>query len=171
MKKYQADEHILFRFAEPEDSALILEFVRSLAEYEKLLDSVEATVEGYRKNIFDEKNAEVVIAEYDGLPAGFALFFRNFSTFAGKPGLYLEDIFVKPAYRGRGLGKLFLAFLAKLAADRGYGRFEWACLDWNEPSIKFYKSQGTRPMDEWTIYRLSGRALLKLGKKFPEPLV
>jgi GNAT superfamily N-acetyltransferase len=168
MKKYRVDEHILFRFAEPDDSALILEFVRSLAEYEKLLDSVEATAEGYRKNIFDEKSAEVVIAEYDGVPAGFVLFFRNFSTFAGKPGLYLEDLFVKPAYRGRGLGKLFLAFLARLAADRGYARFEWACLDWNEPAIEFYKSQGGRPMDEWTIYRVSGGALLELGKKFPQ---
>jgi GNAT superfamily N-acetyltransferase len=171
MKKYQVDEHILFRFAEPEDSALILEFVRSLAEYEKLLDSVEAAAEDYRKNIFDEKIAEAVIAEYDGVPAGFALFFRNFSTFTGKPGLYLEDLFVKPAYRGRGLGKLFLAFLAKLAADRGYGRVEWACLNWNEPSIEFYKSRGARPLDEWTVYRLSGRALLELGKKFPAPLV
>jgi GNAT superfamily N-acetyltransferase len=168
MKKYQVNEHILFRFAGPEDSALILEFVRSLAEYERLLDTVEATAEIYRKTIFEEKAAEALIAEYDGLPAGFALFFRNFSTFTGKPGLYLEDLFVKPAYRGRGLGKLFLAFLAKLAADRGYGRFEWACLDWNEGSIEFYKSQGARPMEEWTIYRLSGRALAELGKKFPE---
>jgi GNAT superfamily N-acetyltransferase len=166
VKKYQVNEHILLRFAEPEDSALILEFVRALAEYEGLLDSVEAGAEGLKKYIFDEKKAEVLIAEYDGVPAGFALFFHTFSTFLGRPGLYLEDIFVKPPYRGKGLGKLFLAFLARLALDRNCGRFEWACLDWNEPSIKFYKSQGARPMDEWTTYRLSGGALEELGKKF-----
>ncbi|MDR2746636.1 MAG: GNAT family N-acetyltransferase, partial [Treponema sp.] len=167
MEKYQVDEHILLRFAEPDDGALILEFVRSLAEYEKLLDSVEADGESFRKYIFDEKKAEVLIAEYDGVPAGFALFFHTFSTFAGRPGLYLEDLFVKPAYRGKGLGKLFLAFLARLALERNCGRFEWACLDWNEPSIKFYKSQGARAMDEWTTYRVSGGALAELGKKFP----
>jgi GNAT superfamily N-acetyltransferase len=168
--KYRVNEHILFRFAEPDDSALVLEFVRSLAEYERLQNSLEATEEHYRKYIFDEKAAEVIIAEYDGVPAGFALFFRNFSTFTGKPGLYLEDLFVKPAYRGRGLGKLFLAFLARLAVDRGCGRFEWTCLDWNEPSITFYKSQGARPLDEWTIYRVTGEALAELGKKFPGEL-
>jgi GNAT superfamily N-acetyltransferase len=166
VKKYRIDEHILLRFAEPEDGALILEFVRSLAEYEKLLDSVEADAEGFKKYLFDEKKAEALIAEYDGESAGFALFFHTFSTFAGRPGLYLEDLFVKPAYRGKGLGKLFLAFLARLALDRNCGRFEWACLDWNEPSKKFYKSQGARPMDEWTTYRLSGAALEELGKKF-----
>lgn len=166
MKKYQVDDHILLRFAGPEDSGLILEFVRALADYEKLLDSVEAAEEDFRKYIFDEKKAEALIAEYDGVPAGFALFFHTFSTFAGKPGLYLEDVFVKPPYRGKGLGKLFLAFLAALALERNCGRFEWACLDWNEPSIKFYKSQGARPMDEWTTYRLSGAALAELGKKF-----
>ncbi|MDR3173640.1 MAG: GNAT family N-acetyltransferase [Treponema sp.] len=167
MKKYQVNEHILLRFAEPEDSPLILEFVRSLAAYEKLLDSVEADEEGFRKYIFDEKKAEVIIAEYDGVPAGFALFFHTFSTFVGRPGLYLEDIFVKPPYRGKGLGKLFLTFLARLALERNCGRFEWACLDWNEPSIKFYKSQGARPLDEWTTYRVSGGALRELGTKFP----
>jgi GNAT superfamily N-acetyltransferase len=166
-KKYQIDEHILLRFAEPDDSALILEFVRALAEYEKLLDSVEAAADDLRKYIFDEKRAEVIIACYDGVPAGFALFFHTFSTFAGRPGLYLEDVFVKPAYRGKGLGKLFLSFLARLALERNCGRFEWACLDWNEPSIKFYKSQGARPMDEWTTYRVSGTALRELGAKFP----
>jgi GNAT superfamily N-acetyltransferase len=166
-KKYQVNEHILLRFAEPGDSALILEFVRSLAEYEKLLDSVEATEEGFRKYIFDEKRAEVIIAEYDGVPAGFALFFHTFSTFMGRPGLYLEDIFVKPSCRGKGLGKLFLSFLARLALERNCGRFEWVCLDWNEPSIRFYKGQGARPMDEWTTYRVSGDALRELGAKFP----
>jgi GNAT superfamily N-acetyltransferase len=167
MKEYRIDEHILLRFAEPGDSALILEFIRALAEYEHLLDSVTATEGHIKTYIFDEKKAEVVIVEYGGIPAGFALYFNTFSTFLGKPGLYLEDIFVKPAFRGKGLGKLLLAFLAKTAVDRGYGRFEWACLDWNEPSIKFYKSQGARPMDEWTTYRVTGEALLELGKKFP----
>ncbi|MDR0730283.1 MAG: GNAT family N-acetyltransferase [Treponema sp.] len=167
MEKYRVDEHILFRFAEPKDVPLILEFVRSLAEYEHLLDSVEATEENLGKYLFEEKKAEVIIAEYDGDNAGFALFFCNFSTFVGKPGIYLEDLFVKPACRGKGLGKLFLSLLAKIAVERGYGRFEWACLDWNEPSIKFYKSQGARPMDEWTIYRVDGKALAELGGKFP----
>jgi GNAT superfamily N-acetyltransferase len=166
-KKYRVNEHILFRFAEPEDTPLILEFVRSLAEYERLSGSVTATEEAFRKYIFDEKKAEVIIAEYDGESAGFALFFHNFSTFAGKPGIYLEDLFVKPACRGRGLGRLFLALLAKIAVDRGCGRFEWACLDWNEPSIAFYKGRGARPMDEWTIYRVDGKALAELGKGFP----
>ncbi|MDR3147661.1 MAG: GNAT family N-acetyltransferase [Treponema sp.] len=167
MKSYQVNEHIRFRFAEPQDAPLILEFVRSLAEYERLLDSVEATEETLRTYIFEEKKAEVIIAEYDGEHAGFALFFNNFSTFVGRPGLYLEDLFVKPAYRGKGIGKLLLTLLAKIAVERGYGRFEWACLDWNEPSIKFYKGQGARPMDEWTIYRVDGKALADLGHKFP----
>jgi GNAT superfamily N-acetyltransferase len=169
VRKYRIDEHLVLRFAEREDCALILEFVRSLAEYEKLLDSVEANAEGFRKYLFDEKMAEVVFAEYDGESAGFVLFFHTFSTFVGRPGLYLEDLFVKPAYRGRGLGKIFLTFLARLALDRNCGRFEWACLDWNEPSIRFYKDRGARPLDEWTTYRLSGEALRKLGEEFPSP--
>ncbi|MDR2135926.1 MAG: GNAT family N-acetyltransferase [Treponema sp.] len=167
MQNYQADEHILLRFAEPDDVPLILEFVRSLAEYERLLDTVKATEESFRKYIFEEKKAEVIIAEYDGTSAGFALFFCNFSTFAGKPGIYLEDLFVKPAYRGKGIGKLLLTLLAKIAVERGYGRFEWACLDWNGPSIKFYKGQGARPMDDWTIYRVDGTALAELADRFP----
>jgi GNAT superfamily N-acetyltransferase len=166
---YRVDERILFRSAEPADTPLILELVRSLAEYERLLDSVEATEDNFRQYLFEEKKAEVIIAEYDGKSAGFALFFHNFSTFVGKPGIYLEDLFVKPAYRGRGLGKLFLSLLAKIAVERGCGRFEWTCLDWNEPSIQFYKSQGARPLDEWTVYRVSGGALRELGEKFPGP--
>jgi GNAT superfamily N-acetyltransferase len=165
---YHVDEHRLLRFAGPEDCALILGFVRELAEYEKLSDTVTATEENFKKYIFDEKKAEAVIAEYDGNPAGFALYFHTFSTFVGKPGMYLEDLFVKPAYRGKGLGKLLLGFLAKIAVDRGYGRLEWACLNWNEPSIKFYKSQGARPLDEWTTYRVTGEALTTLGAAFPD---
>ncbi|MDR3247247.1 MAG: GNAT family N-acetyltransferase [Treponema sp.] len=166
-QKYFIDEHTQLRMAGPEDCALILGLVKELAVYEKLLDAVEATEEMYTRSIFDEKKAEVVIVEYDGNTAGFALYFHTFSTFVGRPGIYLEDLFVKPAYRGKGLGKLLLSFLAKTTVDRGYGRLEWACLDWNEPSIEFYKSQGARPLDEWTTYRVTGDALTKLGAKFP----
>jgi GNAT superfamily N-acetyltransferase len=165
--QYRIDDHTAIRFAEPKDSDLILEFVRELAEYERLLDAVKATAEDFKKYIFEEKKAEVIIAEYDGKPAGFALYFHTFSTFVGRPGIYLEDLFVKPPYRGRGLGKLLLSFLAKTATDRNYGRLEWACLDWNEPSITFYRRQGAQPLDEWTTYRVTGDALTKLGAKFP----
>jgi GNAT superfamily N-acetyltransferase len=167
MQTYRIDEHSLLRFAGPEDSALVLEFIRALAEYEDLLDMVEATEEGLRKYIFEDKIAEVVICEYDGSPVGFALYFHNFSTFLGRPGIYIEDIFVKPSFRGKGLGKLLLTFIAKLACQRNCGRLEWACLDWNAPSIKFYKSQGARALDEWTCYRVTGKALTGLGDKFP----
>ncbi|MDR0998454.1 MAG: GNAT family N-acetyltransferase, partial [Treponema sp.] len=167
MRTYQIDEHTLLRFAGPEDAALVLDFIRALAEYEKLSDTVEATAEGLGKYLFEEKTAEAVICEYDRSPAGFALYFHNFSTFLGRPGIYIEDIFVKPPFRGRGLGKLLLSFIAALARDRNCGRLEWACLDWNTPSIEFYKSQGARPLDEWTAYRLTGKALADLGDKFP----
>jgi GNAT superfamily N-acetyltransferase len=129
MRKYQIDDHTLIRFAEKKDSALILEFIRSLAEYEHLLDQAQATEADIRNYIFKEKKAEVIICEYDKTPAGFALFFHNFSTFLGKPGIYIEDLFVKPDFRGKGLGKLLLSFLAKIAVDRNYGRLEWACLN------------------------------------------
>jgi GNAT superfamily N-acetyltransferase len=168
MIKYKIDEHTLLRFAGPEDAALTLDFIRALAEYEKLLDSMEATEEGLRRYLFEEKMAEVVICEYDGSPAGFALYFHNFSTFLGRPGIYIEDIFVKPAFRGKGLGKLLLTFIAKTACERNCGRLEWTCLDWNAPSIKFYKSQGACAMDEWTGYRVTGKALSDLGGKFSE---
>jgi GNAT superfamily N-acetyltransferase len=167
MQTYQIDEHTLLRFAGPEDAALVLDFIRALADYEKLPDMVEATAEGLGKHLFEEKAAEVVICEYDGNPVGFALYFHNFSTFLGRPGIYIEDIFVKPPFRGRGLGKLLLSFIAKLARDRNCGRLEWACLDWNTPSIKFYKGQGAQPLDEWTTYRVTGKALAELGDKFP----
>ncbi|MDR0598562.1 MAG: GNAT family N-acetyltransferase [Treponema sp.] len=157
------------RFAEERDAPLVLEFVRALAEYEGLLDQVQATEEGLRRYIFEEKRAEVIFCDHrpgagsDFQPAGFALFFHNFSTFAGKPGLYIEDLFVKPALRGRGYGKALLSAVARVAAERNCGRLEWACLDWNEPSIAFYKSRGARPLDEWTVYRLTGEALRTLG--------
>jgi GNAT superfamily N-acetyltransferase len=147
MRRFKVDEHTILRFGGEDDAPLLLEFIRSLAEYERLSDQVEATVEGLRESVFREKMAEVVFCEYDGDPAGFALFFHNYSTFLGRPGIYIEDIFVKPGYRGRGLGKLLLHFIAGIAAERNCGRLEWACLDWNEPSIAFYKSQGARPLD------------------------
>ncbi len=159
-------DNFKIRFAQPEDISLILEFIKGLAEYEKMLDCVEATEEILRENLFNRKAAEVIIAEYEGLPVGFALFFHNFSTFLGKPGIYLEDLFVKPEYRGKGLGKIMLSFLAKLARERNCGRFEWWCLDWNKPSITFYKKLGAEPMDEWTVYRVSGKALDDLADKY-----
>jgi GNAT superfamily N-acetyltransferase len=164
MKQFRADDHILLRFAEEKDTAQILDFIRSLADYEHLLDKVEAGEANLKKYIFEKKMVEVIICEYDGAPAGFALFFHNFSTFLGKPGIFIEDLFVKPEFRGKGMGKLMLGFLAGLAAERDCGRLEWACLDWNEPSIKFYKSQGAKPLDEWTTYRVTGEAMEKLAQ-------
>jgi GNAT superfamily N-acetyltransferase len=148
MRKYQIDDHTVIRFAEKKDTALILEFIRALAEYEHLLDQAQASEADIRNYIFKQKKAEVIICEYNKTPAGFVLFFHNFSTFLGKPGIYIEDLFVKPDFRGKGLGKLLLSFLAKIAVERNCGRLEWACLNWNEPSIAFYKSQGARPLSE-----------------------
>jgi GNAT superfamily N-acetyltransferase len=155
---------ILVRHAEEKDAPLIFDLVKSLAEYEHLSRELSATEEDLRRCIFGEKRAEALICEYAGQAAGFALFFHTFSTFAGKPGIYIEDIFVKSEFRGRGLGKLLLSSVAKIAARRGCGRLEWACLDWNKPSIAFYESQGARPLAEWTTYRLSGQAIGDLGK-------
>ncbi|HEV2093363.1 MAG TPA: GNAT family N-acetyltransferase [Rubrobacter sp.] len=152
------------REASEADVPLILSFVRELAEYEGLSHEVVATEEGLREGLFGERRyAQVLIAERDGLPAGFALFFHNFSTFLGKPGMYLEDLYVRPAFRGAGIGKKLLAHLAKLAVARGCGRLEWWVLDWNEPSIGFYRKLGAVPMDDWTVYRLTGGALDELA--------
>lgn len=159
-------ENFKMRFAEQDDIPLILDFIKQLAVYEKMLDSVTATEELLNESLFERKVAEVIIGEYDEKPMSFALFFHNFSTFVGKPGLYLEDIFVKPEYRGKGIGKIMLSYLAKLAVDRKCGRFEWFCLNWNEPAIKFYKSKGAVPMDEWTVYRVSGDVLEDLAREF-----
>jgi len=146
------------------DAALILGFIRELAEYEKLLHEVKATPADIEQQLFGPKPAaECVIAELDGKPAGFALFFHNFSTFLAKPGLYLEDLYVKPELRGKGVGKQLLAHLAALALQRGCGRFEWAVLDWNAPAIKFYKSLGAEMMESWKINRLTGEALKRLA--------
>jgi GNAT superfamily N-acetyltransferase len=153
----------VLRDAVEEDVPLIMEFIRGLAEYEHLLGEVSATEDDLAKWLFRERAARVIIGEYRGKPAGFALYFHNFSTFLGRPGIYIEDLFVKPEYRGKGLGKALLSRIAAIAAEGGCGRLEWACLDWNEPSIRFYKSRGARPLDEWTVYRVTGNALKKLA--------
>lgn len=145
----------MFRNAERADVPLILNFIKKLAEYERLLTEVEATEDILSEWIFDRHAAEVVFAEYDGQSVGFALYFYNFSTFTGKAGLYLEDLFVMPEFRGRGIGKALLFHLASKAYENGCGRMEWVCLDWNQNSIDFYKSIGAISMDDWTIYRLS----------------
>ncbi len=151
------------RLATVEDIALILDFIKELAEYEHMSDQVVATPELLQDTIFVQKKAEVVIAEYQNRPVGFALFFHNYSTFLGRPGIYLEDLYVKEEMRGKGLGTQILAYLANLATERGCGRLEWACLDWNEPSIQFYQSMGAVPMNEWTVYRLQGEALRNMA--------
>ncbi|WP_312668266.1 GNAT family N-acetyltransferase [Tissierella praeacuta] len=160
------NEHFKIRFAEEKDVKLILDFIKELADYEKLLHEVVATEETLMDSLFVRKSAEVIIGEHDGKPVGFALFFHNFSTFLGRPGIYLEDLYVRAEMRGKGYGKIFLSFLAKLAIERNCGRFEWWCIDWNEPSINFYKSIGAVPMDEWTVYRVHNQALIDLANEF-----
>ncbi|MBQ6929228.1 MAG: GNAT family N-acetyltransferase [Oscillospiraceae bacterium] len=157
-------EKYMFRFAQEKDTALILQFIRELAEYEKLLDEVVATEEILKEWIFDKKKAEVIFVLEDGIEAGFALFFHNFSTFLGRSGIYLEDLYVKPQYRGKGYGKALLKKLAQTAVERGCGRLEWWCLDWNKPSIDFYLSLGAQPMEDWTVYRIAGSTLTELAK-------
>ncbi|MCD7723975.1 MAG: GNAT family N-acetyltransferase [Clostridiales bacterium] len=155
---------LTFRFAERGDTPLILKFIKDLAEYEKMSDEVIATEEILENWIFDKGRAEVIFAVAEGQEIGFALFFHNFSTFLGRAGIYLEDVFVKPEYRGRGFGRAIMKKLAQIAAERGCGRFEWWCLNWNTPSIGFYKSLGARPMEDWTVYRLEGKALDNLAE-------
>ena len=155
---------LTFRYAAPEDCGTILHFIRELAIYEDMLDDVVATEELLREWIFEKKKAEVLFACVDGKEVGFALFFHNFSTFLGRAGLYLEDLFVLPEYRGKGYGKAILKRLAQIAVERGCGRLEWACLDWNRPSIDFYLSLGAVPMDEWTTYRVTGDTLKNLAQ-------
>lgn len=142
------------RFAVPEDAALILQFIKDLAEYEHMSEQVTATEDLLKQTIFEQKKAEVIIGEYEKKPVSFALFFHNYSTFLGKPGIYLEDLYVKPEARGNGIGTAMLSYLEKLTKERNCGRLEWACLDWNEPSIRFYKQLGAVPMNEWTVYRI-----------------
>lgn len=153
-----------FRTATEKDVALIFEFIRGIAEYEKMTDEVVANEDLLREWIFEKKRAEVIFAMEDGVEVGFALFFHNFSTFLGRSGIYLEDLFVKPEYRGRGHGKALICELARITVERGCGRLEWCCLDWNTPSIDFYLSLGARQMNEWTTYRLTGESLKALVK-------
>lgn len=152
------------RFADENDLALILDFIKQLATYEKMLDEVVATEELLREWLFVRKVAEVIFIMEDDVEVGFALFFHNFSTFLGKAGIYLEDLFVKPEYRGKGYGKALIKKLASIAIERGCGRLEWSCLDWNQPSIDFYLSLGAEAMDEWTVYRVAGDPLANLAK-------
>ena len=153
-----------FRNAQRNDVGLILQFIRELADYEKMLSEVvadEATLEEW---IFDKQKAEVIFALEGEKEVGFALYFHNFSTFLGQAGIYLEDLYVKPEYRGKGYGKAILKKLASIAVERGCGRLEWWCLDWNKPSIDFYRSLGAEPMDDWTVYRIAGETLTNLAE-------
>lgn len=162
----QKTEGFSIRFAEDKDVPLILKFIRGIAEYEKMLEQVVATEELLREWVFEKQSAKVIIGELDGVPVGFSLFFHNFSTFMGRAGLYIEDIFVWPEYRGKGFGKALFLYLAKLAHDEGCGRMEWCCLDWNQPSIDFYRSMGACSMDEWSTYRLTKEQLKELSEKY-----
>ena len=158
-------DRLHIRPAEPEDVALLLDLIRELADYEKAPQEAVATPELLRAALFGERpSAEAVIAEWQGEPAGFALFFHNFSTWLGKPGLYLEDLFVREDRRGRGIGKALLLHLARIARERGCGRMEWSVLDWNRPAIEFYEALGAKRQSEWTVYRLDAWALDKLSR-------
>ncbi len=153
------------RTAIPEDAETIFHLIYQLAVYEKLENDVITTPEELRVQIFVKKYAEVIIAEENQKPIGFALYFHNFSTFVGKPGIYLEDLFVEPEHRGKGYGKALLVALAKIAKERNCGRLEWSVLDWNTPSIEFYKSLGAKPMDEWTVFRLDQNGIDALSNE------
>ncbi|NND44995.1 MAG: GNAT family N-acetyltransferase [Xanthomonadales bacterium] len=154
------------RPAAREDCALILELIRELAAYEKLAHHVVASREGLEASLFDDAPvAEVVIAEWHGGPAGFALYFPNYSTFLGRPGMYLEDLFVRPQYRNKGIGKALLVHLARIVVARGWGRLDWSVLDWNTPAIEFYEALGARPLDDWTQFRLDGEALATMAER------
>ena len=154
---------LTFRSAGQEDVPLILHFIRALAEYEKMLDQVVATEELLTKWLFEKEKAEVLLGSCGGKTVGFALFFHNFSTFLGRGGIYLEDLYVCPEYRGRGYGKAFLMQLAAVAVERGCGRLEWWCLDWNKPSIDFYLGMGAKAMSDWTVYRIDGERLQEMA--------
>ena len=153
-----------FRFAKKEDCTLILYFIKELASYEKMLDEVVADEKTLEEWIFDKQKAEVIFVTENEKEVGFALFFHNFSTFLGRAGIYLEDLFVLPEFRGRGYGKALLNKLASIAVDRGCGRLEWWCLDWNKPSIDFYLSLGAEPMSDWTTYRITGDTLRRMAE-------
>ena len=153
-----------FRYAERKDGGLILKFIKDLAKYEKMENEVIATEALLKEWIFDKQKAEVIFALKDGKEVGFALFFHNFSTFLGRAGIYLEDLYVMPKHRGFGYGRAILRKLAQIAVERGCSRLEWWCLDWNKPSIDFYLSLGAEPMSDWTAYRIAGDTLNKLAE-------
>ncbi len=157
----------IIRSATLDDCQLILNFIKELAVYEKLSDQVVATADTLGDSLFGERAyAEVLIGEYEGSAVGYALYFHNYSTFTGRPGIYLEDLYVKPELRGKGFGKSLLAYIARLAVERNCTRVEWSVLDWNEPSIQFYRSIGAAPLDEWTVQRLDGSALENFAEQF-----
>ena len=161
-------EGFTLRHADKNDVPLILEMIKELATYEKLAEEVEATEESLEKSLFEQKAAKVLIGEYKGKPVAFALYFYNFSTFVGKPGLYLEDVYVRKEMRGMGIGTLILSYLAKLAKEEGCERMDWIVLDWNKPSIEFYKRIGAKPQDQWRIFRVEDEAIGKLAEQFDE---
>ncbi len=163
------DKQFRIDAATESDVPVILSLIRELAEYERLLHEAVATEADLRQSLFSlHPAAEAVIGRYNGEPIAFAVFFRNFSTFLGRPGIYLEDLYVRPPYRGRGFGSRLLMHLAALAVERGYGRLEWSVLDWNELAIKSYRRAGAVPMDGWTVYRLTGDTLVSLASKYDE---
>ena len=165
MKKYETKcPGFTIREAQAGDAPLLFDLICGLAEYEKMRDEVEGDPETLHKNLFENNQANVLIGEENGVPVCFALYFYNFSTFQCKHGLYLEDLFVKPEYRGKGYGKGLLKQLARIALERGCGRMEWWCLDWNQPSIDFYRSLDAEPMSDWTTYRLAGDTLRKMAE-------
>lgn len=155
---------LTFRYATENDVSLILQFIQALADYEKMSDQVVATESLLKEWIFEKQKAEVLFAVAENKEVGFALFFHNFSTFLGRAGIYLEDLFVLPEYRGKGYGKAILKKLASITLERGCGRLEWSCLNWNQPSIDFYLSLDAEPMSDWTVYRITGDTLTRLGK-------
>ena len=158
------ESNLDFRFAKINDTEKILYFIKELAKYEEMLDEVVATEELLKEWIFENKKAEVIFAIENGKEIRFALFFHNFSTFLGRAGIYLEDLFVLPEYRGKGHGKSILKYLVKIAVERGCGRLEWWCLDWNKTSVDFYLSLGAEPMNDWTVYRITGNTLINMAK-------
>jgi GNAT superfamily N-acetyltransferase len=161
---YTIDNLTIIRFANENDIGIILGFIKELAEFEGMLDKVEATEELLLQTIFQDNKAEVLICEYDSKPVGFALFFHNFSTFLGKPGIYLEDLYVKPEMRNKGIGKKIISVLGKIALERNCGRLEWWCLDWNKKSIDFYLGLGAKAMEDWTVYRVAGNELVSIAE-------